>query len=117
MIDLNIKALHVITKLFLKDFIRKDKGYILNVGSIGSFFPSPLLSSYYGTKAYVLYLTLAIREEIRLKKSNVYIGAFCPSTVNTGFHKNAGIIGKVKGIDSFLASKYAIKKMFKKRIL
>ena len=41
MIDLNIKCLHILTKLFLKDMVKKNSGYILNVGSIGSFFASP----------------------------------------------------------------------------
>lgn len=113
MIDLNIKSLHILTKLFLKDMVKNNEGYILNVGSIGSFFASPLLSSYYGSKAYVLSLSLAIKEELKRKKSNVYIGTFCPATINTSFHKKAGLKGKVKGIDSYTASKYAIDKMFK----
>ena len=37
MIDLNIKAYHILTKLFLKDFVEKDKGYILNVASSAGF--------------------------------------------------------------------------------
>ena len=94
MIDLNIKCLHILTKLFLKDMVKKNSGYILNVGSIGSFFASPLLSSYYGSKAYVLNLTLAINQELKQQKSNVYVGAFCPGTIKTDFHKRAGIKGK-----------------------
>ena len=39
MIDLNIKAYHILTKLFLKDFVEKDKGYILNVASSAAFMP------------------------------------------------------------------------------
>ncbi len=117
MIDLNIKSLHILTKLFLKDMVNKDRGYILNVGSIGSFFASPLLSSYYGSKAYVLNLSLAIKEELKKQKSNVYIGTFCPATINTNFHKKAGVKGNVKGLDSYKASKYAIDKMFKKKAI
>ena len=60
MIDLNIKAVHVLTKLFLKDFIEKDKGYILNVASSAAFVPGPLMATYYATKAYVLQLTEAL---------------------------------------------------------
>lgn len=115
MIDLNIKCLHILTKLFLKDMIKKDKGYILNVGSIGSFFPSPLLSSYYASKSYVLSLDLAIYEELKKLKSNVYIGTFCPATIKTPFHEKAGIKSKVKGMDSYKASLYAIEKMFLKK--
>lgn len=117
MIDLNIKSLHILTKLFLKDMVKKDSGYILNVGSIGSFFASPLLSSYYGSKAYVLNLSLAIKEELKKQKSNVYIGIFCPATINTNFHKKAGVKGNVKGLSSYKASLYAINKMFKKKTI
>ena len=117
MIDLNIKSVHILMKLFLKDFIKKDKGYILNVASIGGFFPSPLLSSYYGTKAYILNLTLGVNEELRRDKSSVYLGAFCPATINTNFHKIAGALGKIKGLNSRKASEYAINKMFKKKVI
>jgi short-subunit dehydrogenase len=57
MIDVNIKSVDILTKLFLKDFKEKNKGYILNVASSAAFLPGPLLSSYYASKAYVLRLT------------------------------------------------------------
>lgn len=65
MIDLNITAVHILTKLFLKDFVKKDKGYILNVASSAGFLAGPYLSTYYATKNYVLKLTMAINEELR----------------------------------------------------
>ena len=75
MIDINIKAVHTLTKLFLKDFKEKDSGYILNVASSAAFLSGPLMSTYYATKGYVLKLTEAIYEELRREDSNVYIGA------------------------------------------
>ena len=68
MIDLNIKAVHTLTKLFLKDFKKKNKGYILNVASSAAFLPGPLMATYYGTKAYVLRFTESIHEELKKKK-------------------------------------------------
>ena len=53
MIDLNIKAVHILTKLFLDDFVKKDSGYILNVSSSSAFQPGPLLTTYYSTNVYV----------------------------------------------------------------
>jgi short-subunit dehydrogenase len=85
MIDVNIKAVNILTKLFLRDFKKKNKGYILNVASSAAFLPGPLLSSYYATKAYVLRLTEAIYEELRREKSNVYVGVLCPGPVDTDF--------------------------------
>ena len=73
MIDLNIKGYHILTKLFLKDFILKDEGYILNVSSSAGFLSGPYLSTYYATKNYITALTLAIYEELKVKKSRVKI--------------------------------------------
>ncbi len=117
MIDLNIKTVHTLTKLFLKDFKSKNKGYILNVGSVASFLPGPLMSTYYATKAYVLNLTMAIYEELRRYNSGVYVGCLCPGPVNTEFNKVAKIKKDLKSLDSDYVAKYAIKKMFKKQLI
>lgn len=115
MIDVNIKAVHTLTKLFLNDFVKKDKGYILNVASSAAFLPGPLMSTYYSTKAYVLRLTSSIAEELRRKKSNVYIGALCPGPVNTEFNNVAGVKFAIKSLESYDVAEYAIKKMFKRK--
>jgi len=117
MIDVNIKAVDILTKLFLKDFKKKDKGYILNVASSAAFLPGPLLSSYYATKAYVLRLTEAIYEELRREKSNVYVGVLCPGPVNTEFNSVANVRFALKGLSSEYVARYAIEKMFKKKLV
>ena len=70
MIDLNIKAYHILTKLFLKDFVMRDKGRLLNVASMAGFMPGPYMDTYYATKAYVLNLSLGIYEELKRSNSN-----------------------------------------------
>lgn len=117
MIDVNIKAVDILTKLFLRDFKEKNKGYILNVASSAAFLPGPLLSSYYASKAYVLRLTEAIHEELRREKSDVYIGALCPGPVDTEFNKVANVRFALKGLSSEYVAKYAIKKMFKRKMI
>ena len=62
MINLNIKAVHILTKLFLQDFYQKDQGQILNVASSAGFLAGPRLNTYYATKNYVLKFTLSIYE-------------------------------------------------------
>ena len=57
MIDTNVVALHILTKLFLQDMVKEDKGHILNVASIAGFMPGPLMATYYSTKSYVVRLT------------------------------------------------------------
>ena len=90
MIDLNVTAVHILTKLFLKDFVKNDRGYILNVASSAGFLAGPYLSTYYATKNYVLKLTMAINEELRKRRSNVSVSALCPGPVDTNFNNVAG---------------------------
>ena len=115
MIDLNIKAYHILTKLFLKDFVEKDKGYILNVASSAGFMAGPRLSTYYATKNYVLKLTMAINEELRQSGSNVVVSALCPGPVNTNFNKVAMGEFSIKEASPKYVAEYAIDKMFKKK--
>lgn len=113
MLDLNIKAVHILTKLFLQDFIERKQGAILNVASSAAFLPGPLLSGYYASKAYVLRLTQAIYEEVRRMGlgKQIYIGALCPGPVKTGFDERAGVRFSLKGLDSRTVAAYALRKM------
>lgn len=117
MIELNITALHILTKLFLKDFVKQDSGSILNVASSAAFQPGPLMATYYATKAYVLRLTEGIYGELRKKKSNVYIGCLCPGPVDTEFNDVANVKFQLKGLDSSMVALYAINKMEKKKLV
>ena len=65
MIQTNIIAYHILTKLYLIDMKAKGEGKILNVASIAGFMPGPLMSTYYATKAYVVRLSEGIREELK----------------------------------------------------
>ncbi|MDD2435038.1 MAG: SDR family oxidoreductase [Bacilli bacterium] len=117
MIDLNIKAVHSLTKVFLQDFKEKNKGYILNVASSAAFQGGPLMATYYATKSYVLRITEAIHEELRRENSNVYVGVLCPGPVNTEFNDIANVKFGIKAMDSYEVAKYALDKMFKKKFI
>ena len=117
MIELNVKTVHTLTKLFLKDFVKKDKGYILNVASSAAFMPGPLMATYYATKAYVLHLTESINEELRRKKSNVFICALCPGPVSTNFNKVAGGGFNTSSLSSEYVAKYGIDKTLKGKMI
>lgn len=117
MIDLNVKSLHTLTKLFLKDFVKKDQGYILNVGSSAGFMPGPLMATYYSTKNYVVSFTSALYEELRREGSNVSVSCLCPGPVDTEFNKVARVHFAVKGDNSMDVAKYAIKKMFDEKLI
>ncbi|MBO5265265.1 MAG: SDR family NAD(P)-dependent oxidoreductase [Ruminococcus sp.] len=108
MLNVNITALHILTKLFLRDFKKKNRGIILNVASSAGFMTGPLLSSYYASKNYVVRLSLAIAQELKKTKSKVRISIFCPGPVDTNFNNRAGVVFSVKPISADFAAKYAI---------
>lgn len=113
MIDTNIRAMHILMKLYLNDFIKKDKGTILNVASIAGFLPGPLMATYYSTKNYVVCLSESIKEELRRKKSNVKISVLCPGPVNTNFDKVANVDFSLNSLSSDYVAKYAINSLEK----
>lgn len=117
MIDLNIKTYHILTKLFLIDFMKRDSGYILNVCSSAGFLAGPKLNTYYATKNYITKLTLAIYEELKHQKSHVHISALCPGPVATEFNKVAHGVFNLKEMPSNKVAKYGIDKMLKKKLI
>src|SRR5580692_817201 len=87
-IDLNIRALTELTRLFLPAMVKRRSGRIMNVASTAAFQPGPLMAVYYATKAYVLSFSEAIANELR--HSGVTVTCFCPGATHTGFAKRAG---------------------------
>lgn len=112
MIDTNIRAVHILTKLAVRDFTARGRGYILNVASAAGFLPGPLMSTYYATKNYVLRLTQAIHEELRRAGSPVRIAALCPGPVDTEFNKVAGVTFSLSGLKAERVAREAIDGMF-----
>lgn len=108
-IDVNITAVHILTKLFLKDMVQKDEGHILNVASSAGFMAGPYFSSYYASKNYVTRLTEAIHEELRRKKSQVTMTALCPGPVATDFDRRAGVRNSMKGLDPHAVAEYGVR--------
>lgn len=117
MIDLNIKAYHILTKLFLKDFVKRDYGRILNVASIAGFMPGPYMATYYASKNYIVSLSLAIYEELKKDKSKVKMSIFCPGPVDTNFNNVANVKFNIGALSSEYASKVAIEGMFQNKLL
>lgn len=108
MLQVNIRALHILTKLFLQDFQKRGSGWILNVASSAGFLTGPLFSSYYASKNYVVRLSLAIAEELRREKSQVQISLLCPGPVDTGFNDRAGVRFRVPSLTAEQVAKEAV---------
>lgn len=113
LIDTNITSLHILTKLYLKEFKQRNKGTILNVASIAGFLPGPLMATYYATKAYVVRLSESIREELRKEKSKVQISILCPGPVKTNFNNVANVKFDIKALSSEYVAEYTVNKLLK----
>ena len=81
MIDVNVGALTVLTRLLLPHLMRQDEAHILNVASLAGWYPTPGMSVYAATKAYVISFSLALRDE--LESTGVSVSVLCPSGVVT----------------------------------
>lgn len=88
MVRLNCEAVVLLSRAFLPSLARAGGGFVLNVASVVAFQPSPFLSVYGATKAFVLSFTEALAEELR--GTAVGAGAFCPGPVATEFQAVAG---------------------------
>jgi short-subunit dehydrogenase len=89
MIQVNLISLTHLTRLFLPGMVKRGHGRILNLGSTGSFAPTPGMAVYAATKAYVLSFSEALSEE--LKGSGVQVTALCPGVTLTGFQERAHV--------------------------
>jgi uncharacterized protein len=93
-VDVNIRAMTDLSLRFSRDLIR-NRGGLLNVGSIAGFLPGPGMAVYYASKAYVISFTEALRAE--LAAQGVRVTVLCPGPVPSEFQSRAGI---EPGIDS-----------------
>lgn len=87
MINLNIITLTYLTRLLLDDMLAKRSWKILNLWSIASFMPWPMMAVYYATKAYVLSFSNALAKEIA--GTWITVTTLCPGLTHTWFQETA----------------------------
>ena len=100
MINLHVVNTTHLTKLFLKDMVKKNDGKIMNISSVAAFQPGPLMSLYYATKAYILHFTEAIANEV--KDKNICISVLCAGQTKTNFQKNVSSKKKYENVQCSL---------------
>jgi uncharacterized protein len=115
-IQLNIRALVMLTRLFLPELKKLERAYILNVSSMSAFYPIPFKSIYSASKAFVLNFSKAVREE--LKGSTVSVSILCPSGVRTNVQSfsridSHGAFGKLSQVPADAIAHFSLKKLLK----
>lgn len=112
MIDTNIVAVQVLTKLFVNSM---TDGVILNVSSVAGMLPTPLMATYAATKSYVLNFSRAINQELKISKSKLRVLSLNPGPVITEFGKVAQTTQKMQGMSAERCAKIAIKGLLKRK--
>ncbi|MBK7558765.1 MAG: SDR family NAD(P)-dependent oxidoreductase [Chitinophagaceae bacterium] len=80
-IRLNIMATTLITHLFLDELRANGPSYIMNVGSLCSYFFLAKKQVYGATKSFIYFFSKSLRRE--LKQDNIHISVVCPGGMNT----------------------------------
>lgn len=73
----------------LPGFVKRDRGTLINIGSVLSFFALPISTSYSATKAHVMLFTIGLRDE--LANTNVRVQLVLPASTDTEIWDVAGI--------------------------
>ena len=89
-VQLNIQPLISLSHLFIPGMKGLPKAYILNVGSIASFYPVPYKSIYAASKSFVYSFSMALKEE--LKTTSIKVSVLCPGPVPT----NREVIARIE---------------------
>ncbi len=89
LLQLNVVALTMLTRLFLPAMTKRNQGKILNIASTAAFQPGPHMAVYYASKAYVLSFSEGLASE--LAHTGVTVTALCPGPTKTGFENESGL--------------------------
>lgn len=115
MIDLNIKVLVELSKLFGRSMALKGFGRIMNVASVAAFLPGPGFAVYFASKAFVLSFSESIAAELRCK--GVTVTALCPGPTKSEFGSTSGAGGtklfELGLVPSLVVAKYGIRSMMR----
>ena len=117
---LNIRALVMLSRLYLPLLKTNNKSYILNVGSLAAFWPIPYKSLYSSSKVFVLYFSKSIRSE--LKGTGVSVSVLCPNGVRTNGATHVrinshGRIGRLTELSADVVARTGINGMLKEKFV
>jgi short-subunit dehydrogenase len=120
LLQININTVVGLTRLLLENLKSHKRSYILNVGSIASFYPMPYKIVYAASKYFIFSFSRALREE--LKRGPVSVSLLCPGPVRTnpGVMERinaAGKLGRISSISAEQAAHRAVKRLLNGRWL
>ena len=105
LVRLNCEAVVLLTHALLPQLRASQEGVVLNVASAAAFQPTPFMSVYGASKAFVLSFTEGLAEELR--DAGVYVGAYCPGPVETEFGEVSGASDRFEVVPQVLSAEEA----------
>jgi len=114
---LNIRALVILSRLFIPMLKQNKKAYILNIGSFSAYQPLAYKSVYAASKSFVHLFSLALNEELR--DTSVCVTVINPNGVrtNTGsfdrINSHGNLVQKFLILDADKIAEIAVEGMLK----
>jgi len=115
-IKLNVLATTLLTNLFIPELKKNSPSYILNMGSLCSFFYLPQKQVYGGTKSFIHFFSKSLRRE--LKSEQISVSVACPGGMNTNFstsliNRNGNFLSRISILNPEQAAPVVIEKMLR----
>lgn len=111
LILLNIRALALLTRLFVPELKQQKKAFVLNISSMAAFKPIPYKTVYPASKAFVFSFSIGLREELKntsIKVSVMHPGPMHTNSENSQRLHNQGFLGKMIMLDVDEAAKIGV---------
>jgi len=88
MLDVNLKGMMLVTRAFLPEMLRRNKGHIINISSLAGRHGFTGGTVYTATKHGVLGFSKSLMLEVR--EFGIRVTSICPGSVATAFFEKAG---------------------------
>ena len=117
-IRLNIESVVLLTKLFIPALKEQPKGYILNLGSLASFYPIPYKIVYAGSKSFIYSFSRALKSE--MKETSVNVSVLCPGPIVTSPEviariKQGGFWGRISSMRAQKMARISLNALFREK--
>lgn len=117
-IQLNVRAVSILTRLLIPKLKQHNKAYILNVASMAALYPMPYKSVYPASKAFVYHLSMGLREELR--QGSIHVCVLNPGPIMTNSEVvsriiKQGFIARMGLLPTSRIARIAISSMLKKK--
>jgi NAD(P)-dependent dehydrogenase (short-subunit alcohol dehydrogenase family) len=97
-VNINLYGVIYMTKAFLPHLLKRPEAHVVNVSSMGGFFPVPGQTLYGASKAAVKLMTEGLYAE--LLDTSVRVTVVFPGAIATNISKNSGIAMPAAGADA-----------------